>query len=296
MVIGRDLTRIICALLSIATAQSVSLAGTNVFPVHGLWVWSGPVVLADPQGLEHLIQFCKAETINEVYISVIQRGEMMDHYGLVQTIALLHHSQIRVAALLSSVNADEPGQHRQTLLDQIAQIAQFNQRHAEDPFDGIHLDIEPQQRAENKGAGNLRFLGDLVETYKAARAAATAAQLTIDADIGRKVLEGSVTQRKMLLTSLPRFTLMLYEPSSSTIGQASARYFQLAYAGLPEPGLATLVIGLRTADYGEQLTDMLNAVDVTNRLNPHYGGWARHSYNDTLAARGEHGRSTPAHP
>jgi hypothetical protein len=272
-----------------------------------LWVWSGPVVLADPRGAEQLLQFCESETINEVYISVIQRGEMMDHHRLAHAIELLHHSQIRVAALLSSVTADEPGQPRQKLLDQITQIAQFNQSHAGDRFDGIHLDVEPQQRPENKGSGNLRFLADLVETYRAARAAATAARLTIDADIGKKVLEGSVTQRKMLLTSLPRFTLMLYELSSTRDGhggeekseqlrQASARLFQVAYEGLPEPDLATLVIGLRTADYGERLSDTLNAVDMTNQLNPHYGGWARHSYNDTLAAHREHGRSPSAHP
>jgi hypothetical protein len=111
----------------------------------------------------------------------------------------------------------------------------------------------------------------------------------------------------MLLTSLPRFTLMLYEPGSASDGHAaqenseklrrtSTRILQAAYEGLQEPDLATLVIGLRTADYGERLTDMLNVLDMTNHLNPHYGGWARHSYNDTLATHSERGQVTARPP
>jgi len=44
------------------------------------------------------------------------------------------------------------------------------------------------------------------------------------------------------------------------------------------------VIGLRTPDYGELLPEMLKAVDDANRTDPHYLGWARHSYNDYLKA------------
>jgi hypothetical protein len=28
---------------------------------------------------------------------------------------------------------------------------------------------------------------------------------------------------------------------------------------------------------------MLKSLDDANRANPHYSGWSRHSYNDTLA-------------
>jgi len=46
--------------------------------------------------------------------------------------------------------------------------------------------------------------------------------------------------------------------------------------------LARMAIGLRTADYGKLLNQMLQAIEEANRDNPHYLGWARHSYNDTL--------------
>ena len=57
-----------------------------------------------------------------------------------------------------------------------------------------------------------------------------------------------------------------------------------AYADLPDPNLAKMVIGLRTPDYGELLPRMLNTLDEANRENQRYGGWARHSYNDYLKA------------
>ncbi len=56
----------------------------------------------------------------------------------------------------------------------------------------------------------------------------------------------------------------------------------MAYEGLSDPNLAKMVVGLRTPDYGEKLPEMLRKLDEANRVNPHYQGWARHSYNDTL--------------
>jgi hypothetical protein len=86
---------------------------------------------------------------------------------------------------------------------------------------------------------------------------------------------------------------MLYELSSPTDGEsveekkqklqaASQKFLTMAYADLPDPNLAKMVIGLRTPDYGELLPRMLGTLDETNRENPRYGGWARHSYNDYL--------------
>jgi hypothetical protein len=59
--------------------------------------------------------------------------------------------------LLSSTEADEPGKHRETLLRHVQGIVEFNRRHSGEHFDGIHLDIEPQQRSENKGPGTYAF-------------------------------------------------------------------------------------------------------------------------------------------
>ena len=58
----------------------------------------------------------------------------------------------------------------------------------------------------------------------------------------------------------------------------------MAYDGIGDtPRLAKMGIGLRTPDYGELLPDMLQSLDEAYRGNPHYLGWARHSYNDYLS-------------
>jgi hypothetical protein len=53
---------------------------------------------------------------------------------------------------------------------------------------------------------------------------------------------------------------------------------------LEDRNLAKMGIALRTPDYGELLPQMLKKLDDTNRANPYYLGWARHSYTDTLMA------------
>jgi hypothetical protein len=121
------------------------------------------------------------------------------------------------------------------------------------------------------------------------------AHLTVNADIQNKLLKGSLAQRRLLLSSLPRLTLMLYELGSPSDGEsveqqkeklqnASHKFLDMAYADLPGPNLAKMVIALRTPDYRELLPKMLNTLDESNRQNQHYGGWARHSYNDYLKA------------
>jgi hypothetical protein len=265
--------------------------------VHGLWVWKGPAVLQDAHGVEALRDFCRKDGVNEVYVSVSQRGEMMPEASMARMIEILHAANIRVEALLSSENADEGGKHLEKLLDHVRTIVQFNQKHPRERFDGIHLDIEPQQRPENKGPGNLKFLPGLVEAYRAVRGIAEPAGLMVNADIQNKLLKGTLEQRKMLMSALPRLTLMMYELSSPTDGDsvdkkkekvrsASAKFLEMAYDGLAQEHLAKMVIGLRTPDYGDLLPEMLKTLDDANRGNPHYAGWSRHSYNDTLP--GEH--------
>ncbi len=261
--------------------------------VHGLWVWKGPEIAQDPSGPEKLRDFCVAQGVNETYIAVTSHGEMMPADTLAQLIVLLHRSGIRVEALLSSEDADESGPHREKLLGHVREVLEFNRDHPKARFDGIHLDIEPQQRPENKGAGNLRFLPGLVEAYADVRALAEGAQLTVNADIQNKLLKGSFEERRSLLTALPRLTLMLYELSSPGDGESaeqqqeklrteSGKYLAMAYQGLEGQNLAGMAIGLRTPDYGDQLPAMLKVLDEANAGNPHYLGSARHSYNDML--------------
>lgn len=287
--------RVFCiALLSLlAGGPTHGAYAADSSPVHGLWVWKGPAVLKSARDAEKLGDFCKAQGINEVYVSVSERGQMMTDDSMSRTIDVLHRQNIRVEALFSSENADEGGNHLEKLLGDVRTVVQFNQKNPRERFDGIHLDIEPQQRPENKGAGNLGFLPGLVEAYRAVRRVSEPAGLTVNADIQNKLLKGSLDERRMLLSALPRLTLMMYELSSPSDGDSaekkaekarasSEKFLDMAYQDLGDAHLAKMVIALRTPDYDQLLPKMLAALDEANRANPHYLGWARHSYNDTL--------------
>jgi hypothetical protein len=280
----------ICGILSCAFAPPAFPGGA---PVHGLWVWKSPTVLDVARGGETLRDFCQSQGINEVYVSVSARTEAAEDSQLAHLIALLHHSNIRVEALLESENADEPGKHREKLLDHVQEIVQFNHKHSSDRFDGIHLDIEPQQRSENKGPGNLQFLEGLVEAFRQVRGIAEQNRMTVNADIQNKLLKGGLSQRRMLLSSLSRVTLMLYELSSPNDGEtaeqqaaklrsSAEKFLDMAYDRLEDRNLARMSIALRTLDYGDRLPGMLKTLDDAFGANPRYLGWARHSYNDHL--------------
>jgi hypothetical protein len=281
-------------LIGLTLIALISLPALSATRIHGLWVWKGPAILNDPRAANRLVAFCRGNDINEVYLAISSHGVMMPDDRVIEVIGALHGSLIRVEALLSSDNADEAGPHRAKLLREIGDIMQFNRRSPRDRFDGIHLDIEPQQRPENKGSGNLRFLPGLVETYRAARAQVEPAGLTLNADIQNKLLKGTLAERRMLLGALPRLTLMMYELSSpsedeaeqvSQVKQASRKFLDMAYADVDASTSARMVIGLRSPDYGDELPVMLEALDAANAADPHFLGWARHSYNDQLATR-----------
>jgi hypothetical protein len=284
------LLRFFCAAFFYALCSLWTFAQSDL--VHGLWVWKSPSVLAAPNAVEALRDFCKAEGITEIYVSISERGKDAEEAQLVHLIGVMHGEKVRVEALLSSTEADEAGKHRETLVQHVQEIVEFNRKHAPERFDGIHLDIEPQQRAENKGPGNLRFLPGLAEAFREVRRVAEPAGLTVNADIQNKLLKGDAQQRKLLLTSVPRVTLMMYELSSPDDGNTpaqkadkvaaeSAKFLAMAYDGIFGGNLAKMAIALRTPDYEELLPQMLQRLDSTNGKNPHYLGWAHHSYNDT---------------
>jgi hypothetical protein len=282
-------------LSSLILAGFSTLASAQSAPslVHGLWVWKSQSILEAPTGAESLRDFCKSQDITEVYVSISGGEETSEDSRLTHHITVLHGTNIHVEALLSSANADEPGEHRNSLLDHVQEIVRFNQRHPADRFDGIHLDLEPQQRPENQGAGNLKFLPNLVDAFRAVQAWAVPAGMTVNADIQAKLLKGDPGQRRMLLSAVPRVTLMMYELSrpgdgksadqmAAKVQDTSQRFLNMAFDGLDDPGLARMIIALRTPDYGDLLPQMLEQLDGSNRVNPHYLGWARHSYNDVL--------------
>ena len=84
----------------------------------------------------------------------------------------------------------------------------------------VCISTSSHNSTENKGPGNLRFVPGLVDAYRAVLAVAQRANLTVNADIQNKLLKGDRAERKMLLTALPHFTLMLYEVSSPTDGES----------------------------------------------------------------------------
>jgi hypothetical protein len=276
-------------------ARSVSCEPLQL-SVHGLWVWKSPDVLRAPQGAQRLRDFCMVQGINEIYVAYSAASASSEENDFILLIGMMHRANIRVEALLSSTDADEPGKHRDKLLDRVRQVIEFNRGHPANRFDGIHLDIEPQQRPENKGPGNLKFLPGLADAFVVVRTLAESSGMTVNADIQNKLLKGDVAQRRMLLSAAPRVTLMMYELSSPDDGQTaeqkadkavetSRKFLDLAYDGLMGRGLAKMAIALSTPDYGELLPQMLEKLDEANRANPHYLGWARHSYNDMLQER-----------
>jgi hypothetical protein len=278
-------------LLGFFSAGSAAAADPGL--VHGLWVWKSPTVLGAPRGAEKLRDFCQSANINEVYVSWSVASAAAEKSEFAHLIDLMHRSRIRVEALLSSTEADEPGKYRQKLLDKVAEVVEFNGKHPAERFDGIHLDVEPQQRPENKGAGNLRFLPGLADAFRAVSNVAAPAGMTVNADIQNKLLKGDAGQRRMLLSAVQRVTLMMYELSTPGDGESaeqqaakveanSRKYLAMAYDGLSDRNLAKMAIALRTPDYGDLLPQMLRALDDANRANPRYLGWARHSYNDVV--------------
>ena len=89
----------------------------------------------------------------------------------------------------------------------------------------------------------------------------------------------------MTPTDTVEVTLRVYSPAcaaaqAAKLRQASENYFNMAYQGLSQTHLAKMAIGLRTPDYQSQLPNMLKIVQEDLSGNPHYLGWAWHSYND----------------
>lgn len=275
-------------------SSKLSSAGLST-SVHSLWAYNGNSVAAASSGAQNLCDFAVSQQITAVYISALPTSSTPQLNSQISNlISVLHQSQISVEALIGSSTADEPCAPRDALLAIVQNVVQFNQQFPTTQFDGIHLDIEPQQRPENSGANALQFLPNLIETYREANALAVPANLVVDADIPIEVLSASADQRQALFTVLPRITLMLYGVTSQSSGlsvqqqvtaiqQASQNYLNMAYDGLSGDNLATLAIGLNTADYGYDLVPtMLSAVDQSSAANSHYSGWSRYSYADVL--------------
>src|ERR1700749_3707945 len=120
-------------IVALAVVVAVSCAAQQV---HGMWVWKSPDVLAAPRGAERLRDFCKAQGINEVYVSFPAAKAQAEEKDFVHLIRLMHRAGIRVEALIASADADEPGKHRDNLLAHVNQVIAFNRGHEGSRFDG----------------------------------------------------------------------------------------------------------------------------------------------------------------
>ncbi len=64
--------------------------------VHGLWVWKTASLLTAPNSGETLRDFCRAQTVNEVYLSYSpDNADATEEAAVAGVIALLHRSGIR---------------------------------------------------------------------------------------------------------------------------------------------------------------------------------------------------------
>ena len=93
-------------------ARSVSCEPLQL-SVHGLWVWKSPDVLRAPQGAQRLRDFCMVQGINEIYVAYSAASASSEENDFILLIGMMHRANIRVEALLSSTDADEPGKHRE---------------------------------------------------------------------------------------------------------------------------------------------------------------------------------------
>lgn len=286
MAVRSRVTAVLRAALSAALVAAALPAGAAALPVHGLWVWNSSQALQAPQGATALRDFCQSAGINEVYVSVSRDYSALEELRLTQLIALLHQVDVRVDALIYSVDGDEVGAPRTGLLDHVQSILNFDHHHPAQRFDGIHLAIEPQRRPEYQSATNIQFLPALVVTYRAVRARTDRAALSLDADIPSKVLTADVDERRALLSAVPRLTLLMDAGAGARgaatpvqrldeVRQGSRRYLHMAYRGVDEPHAAGMLIALRAQDREPELPRLLAALDEANRSDPHYLGWAR---------------------
>ncbi|MGA8443103.1 MAG: hypothetical protein WB762_06790 [Candidatus Sulfotelmatobacter sp.] len=82
-------------LIAVVLDSCGSAAAQAAAPVHGLWAWKGPSIVATTGGIEHLRDFCSSEGVNEIYISVSSHGKLLEG-DFPKLIDVLHRSGVRV--------------------------------------------------------------------------------------------------------------------------------------------------------------------------------------------------------
>ncbi|HJZ88328.1 MAG TPA: TolC family protein, partial [Polyangia bacterium] len=253
-------------------APPVRLAGPVVegerLIAHGLWVWHTADLLPKPAAAGSLRAFCAATGVTEVYLSVPKT--ILSDPRLPALVATLRRGGLRVEALMG-----EPGWYRASaraaLEARIAAIGSFDAAHPEARFAAIHLDIEPHQLAQNKGAENLGYLPEFIETLAVAHLAATRAGMDLAADLPRKLLRASLASGQALVRACPRIVFMLYDlpPGVDPAGLVKSA---LGWHG-------EILVGIRHADHGDGTRAAGERIENALARTPGFAGWAVHDYD-----------------
>lgn len=239
-----------------------------------MWVWKTSARLGTSDGTSSLLASCQQAGVTEVYLSI---GSVIEDARLPAMVAALHDAGIRVEALTGEANWYQ-AEHRDAMLAVIDSVAAYNAKVAASArFQGMHLDIEPHQLAENKA--NHAFLPALAETLDQARQRAATQNLDTAADLPRFALQenGAAFAR-----AVPRIVVMLYElrdKSVTALAEASGKIVDDTYAAETAANTGRMVIGLSVDDYSVDLETMLGAVESANTTDARrsrYGGWAIH--------------------
>jgi hypothetical protein len=272
-----------------ATSATVATAATATTDarVHGVWVWKTRELLRDGTSLSDA---CRSAGANEVYLAVTH-GLLSDP-RLPKLVAQLQADGLRVEALMGDPAWSRPDEwHAMRAL--IDDVVAYNRRNAA-RFVAIHLDVEPHALRANRGADVSSYLPVYVESLQVARKRAEAGGLSLSADVPRFFFTGNESDRRELVSAVPRLFLMLYElpghagPSdvaSSELARASVSALRAAYEEVDPDAKGQMVVGLSVEDYGSQLQPMLAAVDVANSSSTRYGGWAIHDFSQYVASR-----------
>ena len=245
----------------------------------GIWVWGTEKRLQDPRAAEIILETCRHDRLNEVYISV--HNGVLKNPKMAELVKTLYDAGIRVEALMGDKAWYQP-EHRHEMTSLIEDVIEFNAAHG-GHIAAIHLDIEPHQFPENRGQH--AWLPQLAETIQLARAQASSAGMSTSADLPRFAFD---EQGPMFARAAQRPFVMLYqlrERSADWLSLQSAAVLEDTYIGAQPELRGRLVVSLRVEDYGRDTAPMAYTMDRAHGGNGRYGGFAIHDEARLRAAR-----------
>ncbi len=195
---------------------------TRKTPPRGVYVWGGPGALGPPGDA---VAFLRAKGVDRVYLSP---GPTPLDPALAQwrdALTALHRAGIRVYLLLAENGWADPAR-RAGLDARLAGFARF-QAAAEQPFDGLHLDVEPHALPDWSSRPD-SLLDGLVAVFEAARTRVDA--LPVPVALGASVpvwfaARAGTDRAARVAVVLDELVLMAYgRPSGPRVREAAAAW------------------------------------------------------------------------